>query len=89
LFYPNIILNKFSLYFLSPAIYFYINLIILFNKDFFLSKVKNRYALMYIKYVIFKSRVDIDVIGIFILPVLCFILYVLHYLIVHPIDKIP
>ena len=66
-------------------IYFCINLLILFNKDYFLKNVKNKYVLMYVKYVVFKTRVDIVVIGIFILSVLCFIAYVLHYLIVHPI----
>lgn len=62
-----------------------VNLIILFNKDFFLNKVKNRYALWYVKYVIFKSRVDILVLGIIITLAQCFILYILFYLIKHPI----
>ena len=66
-------------------IYFCINLLILFNKDYFLNTVKNKYILMYVKYVVFKTRVDIIVIGIFIFSLLCFIAYVLHYLIVHPI----
>ena len=66
-------------------IYFYINLIILFNKDFFLNRVKNKYVLTYIKYVIFKTRIDIIIISIMILGVLSYILYILHYLIVHPI----
>ena len=66
-------------------IYFFFNLLILFNKDFLLNKVKNKYAVLYIKYVLFKSRIDILVIGIFIIGTLCFILYILHYLIVHPI----
>lgn len=66
-------------------IYFCVNLIIIINKDFFIKKVKNRYALMYVKYVLFKSRVDIAVIAIFIISILCFILYILHYLIIHPI----
>jgi hypothetical protein len=66
-------------------IYFYINLIIIFNKDYLLSRIKNKYAVMYLKYVIFKSRVDIAVLGIFILGVPCFMLYTLHYLIIHPI----
>lgn len=40
---------------------------------------------MYVKYVIFKSRIDIIVIGIITFTVLFFIKYILHYLIVHPI----
>lgn len=67
------------------TVYFYINLIIIFNKDYFLNKVKNKYVLMYAKYVIFKTRVDIIVIGLILLSVLCFMVYILHYLIVHPI----
>ena len=66
-------------------IYLYINLIILFNKDFFLNKVNNKYILLYVKYVAFKTRIDIIVISILILVVLCYMLYILHYLIVHPI----
>lgn len=66
-------------------IYLFINIIILFNKDYLLSKVKNRYVLMYVKYVLFKTRVDVVVIGAIILATLCFMLYVLHFLIVHPI----
>jgi hypothetical protein len=67
------------------TIYFYINLLILFNKDYFLNRVKNRYALMYVKYVIFKTRIDIGVMGITSLLVLGFMAYILHYLIIHPI----
>ena len=67
------------------TIYFYINLFILYNKDYFLNQVKNKYALMYVKYVVFKTRVDIAVIGITTLVVLAFIAYILHYLIIHPI----
>ena len=67
------------------VIFFLINLIILLNKDYFLNKVKNKYALLYIKYVIFKSRVDLFITAIIIIVTLCFILYILHYLIVHPI----
>nr|YP_010041361.1 hypothetical protein J6642_mgp03 [Pisolithus microcarpus]QPA36138.1 hypothetical protein [Pisolithus microcarpus] len=66
-------------------IYLYVNLIILFNKDYFLNKVKNKYVLMYVKYVVFKTRVDIFVISFMILGVLFFIAYSLHYLIIHPI----
>nr|WVH38292.1 hypothetical protein [Trametes meyenii] len=66
-------------------IYFFFNLLILFNKDFLLNRVKNKYAVLYIKYVLFKSRVDILVIGLLIIGTLCFVLYILHYLIVHPI----
>ena len=66
-------------------IYFCINLFIIFNKDYFLNKVNNKYILLYAKYVIFKSRIDVSVIGIFIFSMLCFIAYILHYLVVHPI----
>ena len=67
------------------TIYFYINLIILFNKDYFLNKVKNKYVLLYVKYVAFKTRIDIIVISIIILVVLSYMVYILHYLVVHPI----
>lgn len=70
---------------LIVIIYLYINLIILFNKDFFLNKVKNKYVLLYIRYVAFKTRIDIIILGSIILVVLCYMLYILHYLIVHPI----
>nr|WVH38274.1 hypothetical protein [Trametes maxima] len=66
-------------------IYFFFNLLILFNKDFLLNRVENKYAVLYIKYVLFKSRVDILVIGLLIIGTLCFVLYILHYLIVHPV----
>nr|YP_009652943.1 hypothetical protein [Taiwanofungus camphoratus]QCG69980.1 hypothetical protein [Taiwanofungus camphoratus]UKQ56111.1 hypothetical protein [Taiwanofungus camphoratus]WRO45185.1 hypothetical protein [Taiwanofungus sp. YW-2023a] len=66
-------------------IFLFINLLIIFNKNYFLERIKNKYVLMYAKYVIFKSRVDILFLGLFILGILCFILYILHYLIVHPI----
>ena len=65
--------------------YFYINLIIIYNKDYFLNKVTNKYLRMYAKYVIFKSRFDIFIISIMVIAVLGFIAYTLHYLIVHPI----
>ena len=67
------------------TIYFYINLLILFNKDYLLNKVKNKYVLIYVKYVVFRTRVDIFIIGIINLSVLVYIIYILHYLIVHPI----
>ncbi len=70
---------------LIVIIYLYINLIILFNKDFFLNKVKNKYVLLYVRYVAFKTRIDIIILGFIILAVLCYMLYILHYLIVHPI----
>ena len=66
-------------------IYFFINLLILFNKDYLLNRIKNKYALLYIKYVIFRTRIDIFVIGLLIIGTLCFVLYYLHYLIIHPI----
>ena len=40
---------------------------------------------MYVKYVIFKTRIDIIVIGFIIIGVLSYMAYILHYLIVHPI----
>ena len=66
-------------------IYFFINLLIIFNKDYLLNRVKNKYALLYIKYVLFKTRIEIVRIGLLILSTLCFVLYILHYLIVHPL----
>jgi hypothetical protein len=67
------------------TIFLYINLIILFNKDYFLNKVKNKYVLMYVKYVAFTTRIDIFVVSFFILVLQCFMAYILHYLIIHPI----
>ena len=67
------------------TIYFYINLLILFNKDYLLNNVKNKYMLMYVKYVVFRTRIDIFILGLISLSVLSYILYILHYLIVHPI----
>lgn len=65
--------------------YCLINFIILYNKDYLLNKVKNKYTLMYVKYIIFKSKVDLIILGFFIFSTLFFILYILHYLIVRPI----
>ena len=65
--------------------YFYLNLLILFNRDYLLNNIKNKYLLLYIKYVIFRTRIDIFIIGLISLSVLVFISYILHYLIVHPI----
>lgn len=67
------------------TLYYYLNLIILFNKDYFLNKVKNKYVLMYVKFIIFRTRIDIALMGALILVVLIYTAYVLHYLIVHPI----
>jgi hypothetical protein len=75
----------FTLCLIVLTIYFYINLIILFNKDYFLNKVQNKYVLMYVKYVIFKTRLDVLVIGVITLSLLFFMAYILHYLIIHPI----
>lgn len=66
-------------------VFLFFNLFILFNKDFLLNRVQNKYAVLYIKYVLFKSRIDVLVLGMFIIGTLCFVLYILHYLIVHPI----
>ena len=65
--------------------FLFLNLFILFNKDYLLNRVKNKYAVLYIKYVLFTTRLDIIVIGVLVISTLCFVLYVLHYLIVHPI----
>jgi hypothetical protein len=65
--------------------YFLLNLIILFNKDFFLTKITNKYLLMYIKFVVFKTRIDIFVVAALIIFILVYSAYILHYLIVHPI----
>jgi hypothetical protein len=67
------------------TIFLCINLIILFNKDYFLNRVKNKYVLMYVKYVAFITRIDLVVIIFIILVSQCFMAYVLHYLIIHPI----
>jgi len=67
------------------TVYFYINLIILFNKEYLLNNIKNKYLLMYIKYVLFKTKIDIVILGVFILSYLTCTAYCLHYLIVHPI----
>jgi hypothetical protein len=65
---------------------FIINLFIIFNKEYLLIKVNNKYLLMYIKYVIFKYKIDIFIIGLIILVTLFFFCFALHYLVVHPID---
>jgi hypothetical protein len=67
------------------TIYFYINLIILFNKDYLINKIKNKYLLIYIKFVLFRTRIDIVLLGILTLILIFFMLYILHYLIIHPI----
>lgn len=67
------------------TLFFYINLIIISNKDYLLNNVKNRYILWYVKYVIFKSRIDIYLIGLLNICSLIGFAYVLHYLITHPI----
>ena len=54
------------------VIYFYINIIIIFNKDYFLNKITNKYLLMYIKYIVLIRKVDIFVIGFIILSILYF-----------------
>lgn len=67
------------------TLFFYINLIIISNKDYLLKNVKNKYILWYVKYVIFKSRIDIYLIGLLNICSLIGFAYVLHYLITHPI----
>lgn len=67
------------------TIYFYLDLTIIFNKDYLLNNVKNKYILMYVKYVLFRTRVDIIFFSILSLSMLIFFAYCLHYLITHPI----
>ena len=67
------------------TIYFYINLLILLNKDYLINKIKNKYLLIYIKFVLFRTRIDILLLGILTLILIFFMLYILHYLIIHPI----
>lgn len=81
----NLILFLMSIALIILFFYFFINLFIIFNKDYLLTKVNNKYLLMYVKYVLFKSRVDIIIIGLIILFTLFFFCYSLHYLVVHPI----
>ena len=67
------------------TLYFYLDLIIIFNKDYLLNSVKNKYILMYVKYVLFRTRVYIIFVSILSLSMLIFFAYCLHYLITHPI----
>lgn len=67
------------------TLYFYLDLIIIFNKDYLLNNVKNKYILMYVKYVLFRTRVDIVFVSILSLSMIIFFAYCLHYLITHPI----
>ena len=66
-----------------------LDLIIIFNKDYLLNNVKNKYILMYVKYVLFRTRVDIMFVSILSLSMLIFFAYCLHYLITHPIILAP
>lgn len=79
----SLLLIVFSLIILT--FYFYINLFILFNRDYLLNKVTNKYVLMYVKFVLFRTRIDILLLGILTLALILFIFYILHYLIIHPI----
>lgn len=67
------------------TLYFYLDLIIIFNKDYLLNNVKNKYILMYVKYVLFRTKVDIMFVSILSLIIIIFFAYCLHYLITHPI----
>lgn len=67
------------------TIYFYLNLLIIFNKDYILNRFTNKYILMYIKYVLFKSRLEIAVLSFVVTAGQCFIAYILYFLIQHPI----
>jgi hypothetical protein len=74
-----------SLVLLVVILYFYLDLIIIFNKDYFLNKVSNKYVKMYASFIIFRSRIDLIVFGVLILLGLIFFAYCLYYLITHPI----
>jgi len=50
-----------------------------------LNKVNNKFVLMYVKYVVFNTKVNLIFISILILVNLFFLTYCLHYLITHPI----
>ena len=67
------------------TIYLYLNLLILLNKEYLIRKIKNKYLLLYIKFVIFRTGVDILLLGILTLFLISFMFYILHYLIIHPI----
>lgn len=67
------------------VIFYYVDLIIIFNKDYLLNKVNNKFVLMYVKYVVFSTRVNLIFISTLILVILLFLVYCLHYLITHPI----
>lgn len=67
------------------TLYFYLDLIIIFNKDYLLNNVKNKYILMYVKYVLFKTKVEIMFVSILSLSMIIFFTYCLHYIITHPI----
>lgn len=43
------------------VLFFYLDLIIIFNKDYFLNKVSNKYIKMYAKYVLLKTKVNLIV----------------------------
>lgn len=65
--------------------YCLVNLFIISNKDRLLKIFKNKYFLMYVKYVLFKSKFDFVSLVLLILASLLFMSYTLHYLIRHPI----
>nr|YP_009739377.1 hypothetical protein [Tricholoma terreum]QIC20220.1 hypothetical protein [Tricholoma terreum] len=66
-------------------LYFYLNLFILLNRDYLLNNISNKYLLLYVKFVLFRTRIDILILGILTLALIFFIFYILHYLIIHPI----
>ncbi|MBM6387845.1 MAG: hypothetical protein JSY10_28415 [Paenibacillus sp.] len=67
------------------VIFFYLDLMIIFNKDYFLNKVSNKYIKMYAKYVLLKTKFNLIFEALIIVLTLLAIAYFLHYLITHPI----
>lgn len=75
-----------ALAFIILTIFLYLDLFILLNKDYLLNKLKNKYLLMYVKFVLFRKKVDMIIIGLFNLFTWIFFAYCLHYIITHPIQ---
>lgn len=72
-------------YFLVLTLVFQLGLLIIFNKDYFLNKVSNKYIKMYAKYVLLKTKFNLIFEALIIVLTLLAIAYFLHYLITHPI----
>lgn len=67
------------------VVFFYLDLMIILNKDYFLNNVNNKYIKMYVKYVLFKTKFNLIFEALIILLTLLAIAYFLLYLIKHPI----